>query len=150
MKVLIYYLFIVNFYRWIGHGCTMQTWWTHISMEILINSLKSQRTTPERRTQCWYIALAEFMEIWKYLASQLHVDAKRSHTKPESPVRQARTALDSNQDVPVNLTCKLTRKQQTVKFKTVLVGFPNHPYAAYRHGSADTENGNRSSIKGVY
>ena len=31
---------------------------------------------------------------------------------PESPVRQARTALDSNQGVSVNLTCKLTRKQQ--------------------------------------
>ena len=30
--------------------------------------------------------------------------------KPESPVCQARTALDSNQGVPVNLTCKFTRK----------------------------------------
>ena len=54
------------------------------------------------------------------------VDAKRSHTKPESPVRQARTALDSNQGVLVNLICKLTRKQQNVKFKSVSAGFPNH------------------------
>ena len=36
---------------------------------------------------------------------------RNDHTpKPESPVRQARTAFDSNQGVPVNLTCKLTRK----------------------------------------
>ena len=77
-------------------------------------------------------------------------DAKRSHTKPESPVRQAWTALDSNQGVPVNLTCKLIRKQQTVKFKSVSAGFPNHPYAMYRQGSADTENDNKSSIKSVY
>ena len=77
------------------------------------------------------------------------VDAKRSHTKPKSPVRQARTALDSNQGVPVNLTYKLTRKQQTVKFKSVSAGFPNHPYAAYWQDSADTENDNRSNIKRV-
>jgi hypothetical protein len=78
------------------------------------------------------------------------VDAKQSHNKPESPVRQARTALDSNQGVPVNLTCKLTRKQQTVKFKSVSAGFPNHSYAAYRQGSADTENNSRSGTKSVY
>ena len=47
------------------------------------------------------------------------VDARRSHTKPRSPIGQARTALDLNRGVPVNLTCKLTRKQQTVKFKSV-------------------------------
>ena len=75
---------------------------------------------------------------------------RNDHTpKPESPVRQARTALDSNQGVPVNLTCKLTRKQQTVKFKSVSAGFPNHPYAAYWQDSADTENDNRSNIKRV-
>ena len=54
------------------------------------------------------------------------VDVRWSHTKPRSPVRQARTALDLNQGVPVNLNCKLTRKQQTVKFKSVSAGFPNH------------------------
>jgi len=37
------------------------------------------------------------------------VDKKRSHTKSKSIVHQARTAL-ANQGVPVNLTCKLTRK----------------------------------------
>ena len=76
---------------------------------------------------------------------------QNDHTpKPESLVRQARTALDSNQDMPVNLTCKLTRKMQTVKYKSVLAGFPNHSYAAYRQGSADTENDSRSGIKSVY
>ena len=73
------------------------------------------------------------------------------HTpKPESLVRQARTALDSNQGVPVNLTCKLTRKQQTVKFKSISAGFPNNSYALYRQGSVDTKNDNRSSIKSEY
>jgi len=37
----------------------MQTWWMHISVESLINSLKSQRTTQERKRHCWYIAHAE-------------------------------------------------------------------------------------------
>ena len=60
------------------------------------------------------------------------VDARWSHTKPRSPVSQARTALDLNQGVLVNLTCKLTKKQQTVKFKSVSAGFPNHSYAGYR------------------
>ena len=78
------------------------------------------------------------------------VDAKQSHTKSESLVRQGRTALDSNQGVLVNLTYKLTRKQQIVKFKSVLAGFPNHSYAAYRQGSADTENDSRSGIKSMY
>ena len=80
---------------------------------------------------------------------QATVDAKQSHTKPESTVRQARTALDSNQGVPVNLTCKLTRKQQIVKFKSVSAGFPNHSYAAYRQDSADTEKDSRSGIISV-
>ena len=69
--------------------------------------------------------------------------------KPESPVCQARTALDSNQGMPVNLTCKLTRKQQTVKFKSVSAGFPNHSYAEYRQGSTDTEDDDRSSMINV-
>ena len=74
------------------------------------------------------------MDIGK--SSRSGVDAKRSHIKPESPVRQTRTALDSNEGVPVNLTCKLIRKQQTVKFKSVSAGFPNHSYTAYRQGPA--------------
>ena len=76
---------------------------------------------------------------------------RNDHTpKPESRVSQARTALDSNQGVPVNLTCKLIRKQQTVKYESVSVGFPNNSYAAYRQGFADTENDSRSGIKSVY
>ena len=75
---------------------------------------------------------------------------RNDHTpKPESPVRQARTALDSNQVVPVNLTYKLTRKQQTFKFKSISTGFPNHSYAAYQQGSANTENDRGSGIKNV-
>ena len=36
---------------------------------------------------------------------------RNDHTqKPESPVRQAQTAFDSNQGVPVNLSYKLIRK----------------------------------------
>ena len=64
-------------------------------------------------------------------------------TKPDSPVRQARTALDSNQDVPINLTCKLTRKQQTVKYESVSTEFPNNSHALYRQGSIDKENDSR-------
>jgi hypothetical protein len=76
---------------------------------------------------------------------------RNNHTpKPESPVRQARTALDSNQGVPVNLTCKLTRKQQTVKYESVSAGFPNNSHALYRQGSADTENDNRLGMINVY
>jgi hypothetical protein len=67
-------------------------------------------------------------------------DAKWSHTKPESPIRQAWTALDSNQGVPVNLTYKLTKKQQTIKFESVPAGFLNNSHAPYRQDSADTEN----------
>ena len=78
------------------------------------------------------------------------VDAKRSQTQPRSHVRQARTALDSNQGVPVNLTCKLTRKQQTVKYESVSTGFPNNSHASYRQGSADTENNSRLDIKSMY
>ena len=78
------------------------------------------------------------------------VDAKWSHTKPESPVRQARTALDLNQGVPVNLTCKFTRKQQTVKYESVSAGIPNNSDASYRQGSADIENDNKSGMKSVY
>ena len=70
--------------------------------------------------------------------------------KSECPVRQARTALDSNQGVPVNLTCKLTRKQQIIKFKSVSAGFSNHSHAAYRQGSADIENDNRSGMISMY
>ena len=77
------------------------------------------------------------------------VDAKRSHTKPESPVCQDRTALDSNQDVPVNLTCKSISKQQTVKLKSVSAGFLNHSYAGYRQGPADREDDKRSGVMSV-
>ena len=77
------------------------------------------------------------------------VDTKGSHTKPEIPVRQARTALDSNQGVPVKLTCKLTRKQQTVKFKSLSAGFPNHSYAGYRQSPADIEDDKRSDMMSV-
>ena len=77
------------------------------------------------------------------------IDAKQSHTKPESTIRQARTALDSNLGVPVNLTYKLTRKQQTVKFNSVSAGFPNHSYAGYRQGSADTQDDDRSGMINV-
>ena len=76
---------------------------------------------------------------------------QNDHTpKPESIVCQARTALDLNQDVPVNLICKLTRKQQTIKYKSVSAGFPKHSYAAYRQGSTEIENDSRSDIKSVY
>jgi hypothetical protein len=57
--------------------------------------------------------------------------------------------FDSNQGVPANFTCKLIKKQQTVKLKSVLAGFPNHSHAAYRQGSANTENDSRSGIKNV-
>ena len=83
------------------------------------------------------------------LPPTVSVYAKRSHTKPKNPVRQARTALDSNQSVLVNLTCKLTRKQQTFKFKSVSAGFPNHSYAGYRQGSADTEGDKRLCLMSV-
>jgi len=69
--------------------------------------------------------------------------------KPESPVRQAQTALDSNQGVPVNLTYKLTRKQQTIKFKSVSARFPNHSYVGYRQGHVDTEDDKRSGMMSV-
>jgi len=73
---------------------------------------------------------------------------RNDHTpSPESPVRHARTALDSNQGVPANLTYNLTRKQQTVKFMSVSAGFPNHSYTVYQQDSADIENDNRSGIK---
>ena len=78
------------------------------------------------------------------------IDAKQSHTKPESTIRQARTALDSNLGVPVNLTYKLTRNQQTIKFKSVSTGFPNNSHAVYWQGSAYTENDNRSDRISVY
>ena len=77
------------------------------------------------------------------------VDARWSHTKPRSPVRQARTALDLNQGVPVNLTCILTRKQQTVKFKRVSAEFPNHSYAGYWQSPADIEDDKRSGMMSV-
>ena len=68
----------------------------------------------------------------------------------QEPVCQAQTALDLNQGVPVNLTCKLTRKQQTVKYESVSAGFPNNSHASYRQGSADIENDNKSGMKSVY
>ena len=77
------------------------------------------------------------------------IDARWSHTKPRSPIRQAQTALNLNQGVSVNLTCKLTRKQQTVKFKSVSAGFSNHSYAGYRQGPADTEDDKRSGMISV-
>ena len=65
---------------------------------------------------------------------------RNDHTpKPESPVRQARTALDSNQGVPVTLISKLTRRQQTVRYESVSAGFPNNSHASYRQGSAETK-----------
>ena len=62
---------------------------------------------------------------------------------------------DLNQGVPVNLTCKLTRKQQTIKFRSVSAGFANHSYAVYRQGSADTEDDKKIGydeciIKAIY
>ena len=71
------------------------------------------------------------------------VNAKDRHTKPKSTVRQAQTITASNRGVPVNLTYKLTRNQQTVKFESVLAGFPNNPHTAYQQDVADTRN-NRS------
>ena len=50
---------------------------------------------------------------------------------------------DLNQGVPVNLTYNLIRKQQTVKFKSVSGGFPNHSYVGYRQGPADSEGDKR-------
>ena len=58
----------------------------------------------------------------------------------QEPRTPSPDCTDLNQGVPVNLTCKLTRKQQTVKFKSVSAGFPNHSYMEYRQGLADTEN----------
>ena len=76
---------------------------------------------------------------------------RNDHTpKPESPVRQGHTTLDSNQGVPVNLTCKLTRKQQTVKFESVSVGFSNNSHVLYRQCSTDIENDNGSDKIDVY
>ena len=69
------------------------------------------------------------------------VDAKINTLESEGTVRQASEYRPS---VPVNLTSKLIRKQQTVKFKSVSAGFPNHSYAGYRQGSADTEGDKRS------
>ena len=70
-----------------------------------------------------------------------YFDAKINTLESEDTVRQASECRPS---VPVNLTCKLTRKQQTVKFKSVSARFPNHSYAGYRQGSADTEGDKRS------
>ena len=64
--------------------------------------------------------------------------------KPECPVRY------SNQGVLVNLTYKLTRKQQTVKYESVSAGFPNNSHTSYRHGAADTENDNKLDKINVY
>ena len=76
---------------------------------------------------------------------------RNDHTpNPRAPYAKLGLHLDSKQGVPINLTCKLTRKQQTVKFKSVSAGFPNHSHAAYHQDSADTENDSRSGIKNVY
>ena len=68
------------------------------------------------------------------------VDAKDRHTKPESTIRQAQIATASNRGMLVNLTCKLNRNRQTVKFESVSAGFPNNSHAVYRQGATDTEN----------
>ena len=76
---------------------------------------------------------------------------RNDHTpNPRAPYAKLGLHLDSKQGVPINLTCKLTRKQKTVKYKSVSAGFPNHLYVAYRQGSADTENDNRLGIKSVH
>ena len=46
----------------------------------------------------------------------------------QEPRTPSPDCTDLNQGVPVNLTCKLTRKQQTVQFKNVSARFPNHSY----------------------
>ena len=47
--------------------------------------------------------------------------------------------------LPVNLTCKLTKKQQIIKYESVSAGFPNNSHTAYRQEAADIENDNRSN-----
>ena len=78
------------------------------------------------------------------------VNAKDRHTKPKSTVRQDQTITAANRGVPVNLTYKLTRNQQTVKFESISAGFPNNSHTLYRQGSADTKNDNRSDRINVY
>ena len=96
--------------------------------------------------------LFDCLETWQKTkgngSCDTSVDAKDLHTKPESTVRQAQTATASNRGVPVNLTCKLTRNQQTVKFESVSAGFPNNSRAAYRQDVADTENDRSNRING--
>ena len=77
------------------------------------------------------------------------VDAKRSHTKAREPHTPSSDCTWFKPWRANQFTCKLTRKQQTVKFKSVSTGFPNHSHAAYRQGSADTENDSRSDIKSM-
>ena len=61
----------------------------------------------------------------------------------QEPRTPSPDCTDLNQGVPVNLTYKLTRKQLTVKFRSVSGEFPNHSYTGYRQGPADSEGDKR-------
>ena len=76
---------------------------------------------------------------------------RKDHTpSPRAPFAKLRLHLISNQGVLVNLTCKLTRNQQTVKCESVSAVFPNDSHVVYRQGAADMENDNRSNKINVY
>ena len=60
-----------------------------------------------------------------------------------------RQASESQLSVPVNLTCNWQGINK-VKFESVSAGIPNISQVAYRQGSADTENDNRSGKINVY
>jgi hypothetical protein len=73
-----------------------------------------------KNRKCVSTALVWCCDVFQTLNLAMCLLTWNDHTpKPESPVCQARTALDSNQGVPVNLTCKLTRKQQIIKYKSI-------------------------------
>ena len=62
----------------------------------------------------WTVLCMDDLLVW--LTS--FVLTQKSTRKPGRPVDQARTVAPQNQGVPVNLTCKLTRKhRETVKFR---------------------------------
>ena len=68
------------------------------------------------------------------------------HTRPESTVPQAQTAITSKQGVPVNLTCKLTRKSANVRSESVSAGFSKQLSQSISASFADAEKDKSARI----
>ena len=79
-------------------------------------------------------------------SSRILLTQKSTHWNPRASIRQAPKSQPS---VPVNLTCNWQGINK-VKSESVSTGIPNVSQVAYRQGSADTENDNRSGKINVY